>query len=215
MSKPKVGVIDYGMGNLLSVRRGFEYCNAEVTTTSDRKTILEASHIVLPGVGAFGCAMDALINSDLIEVIHSVVNSGKPFFGICLGMQLLLSESEEFGLTKGLGLIPGRVVPIPTKSSSGMVQKIPHIGWGALKHSSERVSCEGTLLKGIPVGASTYFVHSFMVKLDDPEHSISECVYGDQTINAIIMRDNIMGCQFHPEKSGKIGLDILKNFLLI
>jgi glutamine amidotransferase len=136
MSAPEVTVIDYGVGNLLSVQRGLEHCGAKVTLTADSEQILAAKRVVLPGVGAFGNSMQALERLDLVAVIRELARRQTPLLGICLGMQLLLEESEEFGNTAGLGLIPGRVIPVPAQKLSGEMQKIPHIGWSALQSSS-------------------------------------------------------------------------------
>ena len=214
MRAPEVTVIDYGVGNLLSVQRGFEHCGAKVTVTEDPKVILASSKLVLPGVGAFGNAMQALAALGLIEVIREVAQRGTPLLGICLGMQLLLEESEEFGITAGLGLILGRVIPVPTTALSGNVQKIPHIGWSALQPSDLSEGWSGTLLHDNKVGDSAYFVHSFMAVSTDPMHRIADCLYGDHKVPAVIGRNQITGCQFHPEKSGEVGLKILRRFIL-
>lgn len=212
MSAPDVTVIDYGVGNLLSVQRGFEHCGANVTLTADPERILAAERVVLPGVGAFGNAMLALEHLNLVEVLRSLARRQTPLLGICLGMQLLLEESEEFGITAGLGLIRGRVVPVPAQSVSGQAQKIPHIGWSALRPSTASGSWSGTLLQDTRPGDAAYFVHSFMAVPSDPAHRSADCVYGGHRIPAVIGRDRITGCQFHPEKSGEVGLRILRRF---
>lgn len=212
MSAPDVTVIDYGVGNLLSVQRGLEHCGASVTLTADPERILAAERVVLPGVGAFGNAMRALEQLNLVEVIRSLARRQTPLLGICLGMQLLLEESEEFGITAGLGLIPGRVIPVPAQSVSGQAQKIPHIGWSALQPSAAFEGWSGTLLQDTRPGDAAYFVHSFMADPTDPADRIADCVYGGHLIPAVIGRDRITGCQFHPEKSGEVGLRILRRF---
>jgi len=214
MKAPEVTVIDYGVGNLLSVQRGLEHCGARVIVTEDPKLILAATKLVLPGVGAFGNAMQALAALGLIEVIREVAERSTPLLGICLGMQLLLEESEEFGITTGLGLIPGRVVPVPTTSLSGKIQKIPHIGWSALQPSEFSSGWNGTLLQDNKIGDAAYFVHSFMACPADPVHRIADCVYGGYQVPAVIGREQITGSQFHPEKSGEVGLKILRRFIL-
>lgn len=214
MSGPEVTVIDYGVGNLLSVERGFEHCGARVTLTADPEKILASKLVVLPGVGAFSNAMQALERLRLVPVIRELGMRQTPLLGICLGMQLLLDESEEFGNTAGLGLVPGRVIPVPTQTLSGTVQKIPHIGWSALQPSGPLSGWDGTLLQDIRSGEATYFVHSYMALPTDPAHRIAECVYGGHLIPATIRRDQITGCQFHPEKSGEVGLKILRRFIL-
>ena len=215
MNKFDVAVIDYGVGNLLSVKRGLEYCGAKVNVTNDKDLIMSASRVVLPGVGAFSNAMDGLRNTGLDKTVHDIVKEGIPLLGICLGMQMLLDESEEFGLSKGLGLIPGRVVPIPSLTIDNKSQKIPHIGWNSLVPSEGKKSWDGTLLNDIKPGDSVYFVHSFMSNTVEPEHRIANCLYGGIKIPAVIGKGRTVGCQFHPEKSGEIGLKILRQFFLL
>ena len=214
MNLPEVAVIDYGFGNLLSVQRGLEHCGAKVTLVADPEQILAATRVVLPGVGAFGNAMHALERLGLVAAIRDIAHRQTPLLGICLGMQLLLEESEEFGITAGLGLIPGRVVSVPTQTLSGGTQKIPHIGWSELQQTSVLGGWEGTLLQDNDQGEAAYFVHSFMAVPADPAHRIADCVYGGHLIPAAIRRDQITGCQFHPEKSGEVGLKILRKFLM-
>jgi len=214
LQKPEVTVIDYGVGNLLSVKRGLEHCGAVVTISSDAKTILSSSLVVLPGVGAFGNAMEALVALGLVDVILEVFQRQTPLLGICLGMQLLLDKSDEFGSTKGLGIIPGSVIPIPAKTVSGEAQKIPHIGWTSLSVSDSYANWDNTILGNNVSGDAAYFVHSFMATPLDTRHCIADCYYGGHKVVAVIQRDNTIGCQFHPEKSGNVGLNILKNFVL-
>lgn len=214
MSGPEVTVIDYGVGNLLSVQRGLEHCGAKVTLTADPEQILAARRVVLPGVGAFGNAMQALERLGLVAVVRGLAHRETPLLGICLGMELLLEESEEFGITAGLGLIPGRVIPVPTQTISGETQKIPHIGWSALQLSGASGGWGGTLLQDNRPGEAAYFVHSFMAVPTDPAHRIADCAHGGHLVPAVIRREQITGCQFHPEKSGEVGLKILRRFLL-
>lgn len=214
MSTPEVTVIDYGVCNLLSVQRGLEHCGANVTLTADPEQILAATRVVLPGVGAFNNAMQALDLLGLVPVIRDLAQRQTPLLGICLGMQLLLEESEEFGSTPGLGLIPGRVIPVPNQTQSGEIQKIPHIGWNALHTSRALRGWNGTLLQDNNPGEAAYFVHSYMAVPSEKAHRIAECVYGGHLIPAAIGRDQITGCQFHPEKSGEVGLKILRRFIL-
>ena len=214
MSAPEVTVIDYGVGNLLSVQRGLEHCGASVRLTAEPEQILAAKRVVLPGVGAFANAMQALEQLGLVSVIREIAHRQTPLLGICLGMQLLLEESEEFGITSGLGLIAGRVIPVPTQTLSGERLKIPHIGWSALHLSSASRGWNGTMLQDNRPGEAAYFVHSFMAVPSDSAHRIAECVYGGHLIPAAIGRDQITGCQFHPEKSGEVGLKILRRFIL-
>ena len=212
MRLPKVVVIDYGVGNLLSVQRALEHIGAEVIVTADPKKILSASRVVLPGVGAFRNGMLALERLGLVPVINELAVLNTPILGICLGMQLLLEVSEEFGITKGLGLIAGRVVPIPVQTKEGNRQKIPHVGWSALRLPQATATWQSTLMQNNREGEAAYFVHSFMAVPSDPAHLIAECLYGGQLISATIGRDRITGCQFHPEKSGEVGLKVLKRF---
>jgi len=215
MNKFDITVIDYGVGNLLSVKRGFEHCGAKVNITDDKNLIMSASRVVLPGVGAFSNAMDGLKNSGLDETVHEIVKEEIPLLGICLGMQMLLDESEEFGLSKGLGIIPGRVISIPPLDIDNNSQKIPHIGWSSLVPPDGKKSWDGALLNDIKPGDSVYFVHSFMANTVVPEHLIANCLYGGINIPAVIGKGRTVGCQFHPEKSGEIGLKILRQFLLL
>ena len=214
MNVSEIVVIDYGVGNLLSVQRGLEHCGANVTLTADPEKILAAKRVVLPGVGAFGSAMEALHNLDLVEVIRDVANKQIRLLGICLGMQLLFEESEEFGITAGLGLIPGRVLPIPMRTESGESQKIPHIGWSSLQLPDGLNGWNETLLQDNHPSEAVYFVHSFMAAPTNPHHRIADCKYEGHSIAAVIGRGHITGCQFHPEKSGEVGLKILRRFCL-
>lgn len=214
MSQRDVAIIDYGMGNLLSVRRGLEHCGASVTVTADPAAILSAARVVLPGVGAFADGMAELCRHGLDAVVREVASKGIPLLGICLGMQMLLDESEEFGKTTGLGLIPGRVVPVPPLGIDGQRQKIPHIGWNGLVLPDGRMDWEGSLLQDVVPGEATYFVHSFMANPAYAEHRVADCLYGGRVVSAAIGQDNIVGCQFHPEKSGAVGLKVLRRFLL-
>ena len=211
MNKPEIIVIDYGVGNLLSVQRGLEKCGAKVNLTSDPQKILEANRVVLPGVGAFSNAMKTLKNLGLTETLIELAKLKTPLLGICLGMQLLFEESEEFGITEGLGLIPVRVISVPNQTISGEKQKIPHIGWSSL-YSPIMKDWSNTLLQNNKAGDCAYFVHSFMATPSDSNNLIAECNYGGTKIAAVVGKDQITGCQFHPEKSGEVGLEILRNF---
>ncbi len=208
-----VAVIDYGVGNLLSVSRALAHCGATVTVTSDPAGILAASRVVLPGVGAFANGMAALQNSGLDAVVRQVASNATPLLGICLGMQMLFDESEEFGATAGLGLIPGSVVPIPTQTLAGGLQKIPHIGWNELVPPAGRNAWADELIADVSPGDAVYFVHSFMAVPANAESRVADCIYGGIPVSAVVRRGNVMGCQFHPEKSGEIGLAILRRFV--
>ena len=210
---PEVAVIDYGLGNLLSVRRALEHCGATVTVTSDPNTILSAPRVVLPGVGAFAHGMTELRSQGLDTIVRKVSAQGSILLGICLGMQMLLDGSVEFGNTEGLGIIPGSVVPVPSTTTNGFSQKIPHIGWNNLVLPPGFENWEETLLQEVNPGEAVYFVHSFMAVPKNPKHCIANCLYGGVPVPAIIGQDNIYGCQFHPEKSGVVGLKILRRFL--
>jgi glutamine amidotransferase len=209
----EVTVIDYGVGNLLSVSRALEHCGARVIITSDPAAILTSARVVLPGVGAFADGMAALKNKGLDGVVRQVAVAGTPLLGICLGMQMLFDESDEFGATAGLGLIPGRVVHIPATTTNGAPHKIPHIGWSELVLPAECDSWQSGLLADVVPGEAVYFVHSFMAVPASPEFRLADCSYGGIPITAAVQRDNVMGCQFHPEKSGAVGLQILHRFI--
>lgn len=209
----EVSVIDYGVGNLLSVSRALEHCGARVTITSDPAAILTAARVVLPGVGAFADGMAALQAKGLDTLVCQVAATGTPLLGICLGMQMLFDESEEFGATAGLGLVPGRVVHIPATTTTGEPHKIPHIGWNELVLPAQGDSWQSGLLADVEPGEAVYFVHSFMAVPASPEYRLADCNYGGISISAAVQRKNVMGCQFHPEKSGDVGLKILRRFI--
>lgn len=196
-----IAIIDYGMGNLRSVQKGFEKVGCEATIVQDPAAVESAPAVVLPGVGAFADAMENLRKSGMIEVIQRVVASGKPFLGICLGQQLLFESSEEFGQTPGLGIFPGRVRRFP----EGQL-KVPHMGW-----NQAVVQKTTPLLEGIPAAGAFYFVHSYYVEPADPELTIARTEYG-LTFASVVGRDKVFGIQFHPEKSSNLGLRILQNF---
>ena len=212
MSKPKVVIIDYGVGNLLSVERAVEECGAEAITSSEPDVIVRADRVILPGVGSFANGMQALESLGLDEVIKAVAADDIPLLGICLGMQLLLNESEEHGVTKGLGIIPGRVVPVSNVSPDGVPLKIPHIGWNSLV-VAEGATWNRTILQNSTPGDAVYFVHSFLAEPMDLSMRIADCLYGGNRISAAIGVKRVIGCQFHPEKSHSIGLRMLANFL--
>lgn len=207
-----VTLIDYGVGNLLSVARAFEYCGAKVFLTDDPEEIDRAERLVLPGVGAFADGMQGLRDRDLVAPISRYAKKGRPLLGICLGMQMLTTMSEEFGEHHGLDLIPGRVRAIPRIATDGTKLKTPHIGWSAL-HRTELSNWENSLLADTEPGTSVYLVHSFAVEPDDYRHLLSDCVYGGHRIATTIRRGSVIGCQFHPEKSGPAGLRMLAAFL--
>ncbi len=202
-----IAIIDYGMGNLRSVQKGFEKVGFEATVTADPKVVLEAEKIVLPGVGAFRDCIRNLEEGGFVEPILRVIREGRPFLGICLGLQLLFSESEEFGLHRGLDVIPGRVVRFPEgMSENGEKLAVPHMGWNQLA-----VKSASPALRGIPDGTNVYFVHSYYVIPDDPAVVATTTGYGIEFCSSI-WKDNVVATQFHPEKSQDLGLKILKNF---
>ena len=200
-----VAIIDYDAGNIRSVEKAVTLLGYPAAVTRKREEILSADHIILPGVGAFGDAMDRLRDYDLVGVIREAVEKQIPFLGICLGLQLLFESSEEAPGVAGLGLLPGRILRIP----DGDGLKIPHIGWNSLQFPSQ-----GRLFAGIEEGAYVYFVHSYYLRADDPQIVKASTEYGT-LIHASVEQGNLFACQFHPEKSSDIGLKILENFLKI
>ncbi|MDE7327448.1 MAG: imidazole glycerol phosphate synthase subunit HisH [Lachnospiraceae bacterium] len=202
MPGKKIAIIDYDAGNLRSVEKAFAYLGEKPFVTRDRKEILQADHVVLPGVGAFGDAMEKLIRFGLTEVIRESVQAGQPFLGICLGLQLLFERSEESPGVEGLGILRGEVVRIP--AAEGL--KIPHIGWNSLA-----VKKGAALFEGIADEAYVYFVHSYYLIARNEAEVAATADYGVR-LHASVERGNLFACQFHPEKSGEVGLAILKNF---
>ena len=213
MDNNEVTIVDYGLSNILSVEQGFKKIGAKTIVTSNLNKIQNAKKIVLPGVGAFENAMNSINNLQLSEVLVNAANEGVPFLGICLGMQLLFDESDEFGLSKGLGLIPGRVERYPLSKSKIQSVKIPQINWHELVPSRSKIDWEDTLLNDLTIDEAVYFVHSYVASPLIMSHRLADYNYGGNLISAVVLKDNIMGCQFHPEKSGKTGLKILKNFM--
>ena len=210
-----VHIVDYGIGNLHSVSRAFEMVGGEPRLTSDSAEIRSAERLVLPGVGAFEPCIRTLRQSGLVQPVLEFARSGRPFLGICVGMQLLFDYSLEFGRHEGLGLIPGYVAPIPPADAAG-VRKVPHIGWSPLLLPDGRNAWSGTLLDELSPGlSSAYFVHSFSCVPDDPGQRLANVDYLGYRICAAIRHENIYGCQFHPEKSGPVGLQMLDAFLSI
>ena len=207
-TKPRVTVIDYDLGNLHSVIKAFRHAGADVTVTSDPQGLTSADRLVLPGVGAFADGMASLKKHGLDEAIHRHFATERPFLGICLGMQMLLGESEEFGLHAGLGAIPGRVVEIQREPGI----KVPQVGWNRI---TPRPGADfgGSILERVPAGAMVYFVHSFTAVPSREEDRLADTVYGSTRVSAAVRSGAIMGTQFHPEKSGEIGLAIIRRFL--
>ena len=213
MNKLKITIIDYGVGNLFSVKRALEVCGASnICISSNPSDILDADRVILPGVGAFGDGMLGLKKHNLVEPIFTYAASGRPLLGICLGMQLLASSSTEFGTHKGLDLITGQVVPIPSISVDKQAQKIPFIGWSTLEQHGKRYSSTN-ILSPLDDHKSVYLVHSYHVIPSKLENITATYQYGGHSITAAIRRNNIYGLQFHPEKSASIGLEILRSFI--
>ena len=197
------GIIDYGVGNLFSLKSSFAAIGEECVVSGEADTIRKADRLILPGVGAFEDAAEKLRSSGLFELLLEEAGRGKPLLGICLGMQLLFERSFEYGEHAGLGLIPGSVEPIADLIAPGL--KIPHIGWNALHFTRD-----SELFRGVEEGSHVYFVHSYhAARCEGYVTSVTD--YGG-TLTASVQRENVLGCQFHPEKSGAVGLRILKNF---
>ena len=207
-------VVDTGVVNIKNILRGLVQVGCNPQCSEDPDQIALAEKLVLPGVGAFGAAMAVLRSKSLDDAIRYAMVRGSQILGICLGMQLLMETSEENGTHVGLGLIPGRVIPIPSgKNAAGQtIRKVPHIGWNALDKAEDRLSWSGSVLQGLPVGVYCYFAHSFMVEVEKRNTILAETDYLGLPIASAITNENISGVQFHPERSGKDGLAILKNF---
>jgi glutamine amidotransferase len=200
-----IAIIDYNAGNLKSVEKALALIGEPSVITSDRREILAADRVILPGVGAFGDAMAQLKKMELDKVIREVADTGTPFLGICLGLQLLFESSEESPGVEGLHILDGRILRIPDQEGL----KIPHIGWNSLKYPNK-----GRLFEGIPEESYVYFVHSYYLKAAD-ERIVCATTDYSTLIHASVEKDNIFACQFHPEKSSSVGLAILKNFVAI
>lgn len=201
-----IAIVDYGVGNIFSLCSSFKHIGADIVLTSDVDTIHRADKIIFPGVGAFCDAREKLKNTGLDKVLIEEAKSGKPFLGICLGMQMMLTKSYEFGEFDGLDIIPGNVVPIQDKIPENF--KIPHIGWNKLIFPKDKP--KSPIFKYVSEGEHVYFVHSFYCTDCLPD-TIASTEYGAE-LTAAVARDNVFGVQFHPEKSGETGLNILKAF---
>lgn len=198
-----IAIIDYDAGNIKSVEKALQFLGEEVCITRDPGVLLHAERVILPGVGAFGDAMEKLHRYDLVKVIHEVVEKQTPFLGICLGLQLLFERSDESMGVEGLGVLKGEICRIPDKEGL----KIPHIGWNSLSYPNP-----GRLFEGIPEQSYVYFVHSFYLKAADESIVTAATEYGTY-IHASVEKGNVFACQFHPEKSSDVGIRILKNFI--
>lgn len=200
-----IAVIDYDAGNIKSVEKALQSLGEDTVITRDKETILSANGVILPGVGAFGDAMGKLRDYGLVPVIRECVDKGVPFLGICLGLQLMFECSEECPGVEGLSLLPGKIVRLP--SDDGL--KIPHIGWNNLHFPNA-----GRLFQGLPQDSYVYFVHSYYLQADEPEIVKATTEYGVQ-IHAAVEKNNLFACQFHPEKSSEVGMQILRNFIKV
>ena len=197
-----IALIDSDAGNLKSVEKALQYLGEECIVTRDKEKLLKADKIIVPGVGAFGDAMEKLHKFGLVDVIHKLVKENKPFLGICLGLQLMFESSEEGPGVKGLGLLPGKIVKFPEKEGF----KIPHMGWNSID-----VKEGSRLFKGVSNNSYVYFVHSYYLQAEN-ENDVAATTEYITHVHASVEHDNIFACQFHPEKSGDVGLRILKNF---
>ena len=209
----KITVIDYEVGNLLSVTRAFEHFNVAIQVTSNPQDIQNADYLVLPGVGAFKQAMQKINDLNLAQPILEFTKKQRPFLGICLGMQMMLQTSVEFGKHQGLGIIEGEVLEIPKITESGKPHKIPHIGWTEITNPQSDQNWNTSILKGIPQNTPFYFVHSFTAHPTHQQNRLADASYNGQLISAVVSKDHLYGCQFHPEKSGENGLKIINNFI--
>ena len=202
-----IAIIDYGMGNLRSVQKGFEKIGSEAIITADPTVVLQADRVVLPGVGAFRDCMRNLEESGFVEPILTVIAEGRPFLGICVGMQLLFSDSVEFGHYSGLNIIPGHVLRFPDQMVvAGEKLKVPQMGWNQLSFKNN-----SPLFEGVDDGSNVYFVHSYYAAPDDSSVIATTTGYGIEFCSSV-WKDNVVATQFHPEKSQAVGLRILKNF---
>ncbi len=202
-----VGIIDYGVGNLFSLQSSFTAIGQEVVVSSDPEVLRKADHILLPGVGAFEDAVKKLRDSQMDQMVYEAVKAGKPMMGICLGMQMLFEKSYEYGEHQGLGLLKGQVIPMTGLLPENL--KIPHMGWNALHITKP----EGRLFANTKEGDYVYFVHSYFA--DGCEDSLAAQTEYGKLLTAAVEKDNVFGCQFHPEKSGEVGLNILRAFCAV
>jgi len=214
MSGVRVTILDYGMCNLLNVARAFQHCGADVSIVEDPAAARAAERLVVPGVGAFQDSINEVRARGFDDAIREFARSGRPMLGICVGMQMLFDASEEFGEHAGLGILPGRVVAVPSRTTGGEPQRVPHIGWNHLVPSEVGRSWKGTLLDNFAdARPAVYFVHSFAARAAEPRDVLADCVYGGHRVCAAVARDNITAFQFHPERSGRDGLRVIETFL--
>ena len=206
-----VSIVDYGIGNLKSVQNAFEHLGVCVIFAKTPSHIFDATSLVLPGVGAFSDGMKGLISRNLVPPIQEYAMSNKPLLGICLGMQLLFQSSEEFGEHSGLGIIPGLVKKLPNKTTDGASVKVPHVSWSPLQTVNK--DWINTPLSDLNINDEMYFVHSFTAWPTNDDDRLADTLYFGNRISAMVQKENVYGCQFHPERSGEKGLNILNNFL--
>ena len=212
---PDISIINYGINNLKSVSMAFIKLGKSVQIIENPEDILSAKCLILPGIGAFGDGMEGLRKRYLIDPIKHKVNEGTPMLGICLGMQMLFTESEEFGIHEGLNLIPGKVIPFKKPSDVKIKgYKVPHMGWNELNKPKNKMNniWENTLLSDIKEKSDVFFIHSFYPVPDDENNVLATSIHGNQEFCSVVKKNNVSGTQYHPEKSGKLGLQILKKF---
>ena len=209
MANPKITIIDYGVGNLQSLKKAFNFCGIEADVSEDAETILKSDAVILPGVGSYEAGMRGLKVRGLVGAVKNFAYKNKPMLGICLGAQLMLSEGYEFGIFNGLDIMPGNV-----ERFSGLTdnEKIPQIGWNGV-YASTVGSWQNSVLADLPENFNAYFVHSYILAPDSSENILGLTSYGGHEFCSIMKKGNIYASQFHPEKSGEVGLKIIKNFI--
>lgn len=210
-SDPRVAIVDFGLGNLYSVRHACRKVGLDAEITSSRQTILNADAVILPGVGAYRDAMQNLHKLDLVGVLRDIATSGKPLLGVCLGMQLLMSESFEFGHYEGLDIIKGSVVHFGQPREDEHTLKVPQIGWNCIHKSAQSADWRTSLLAGVPDHAYMYFVHSYIVQPEDQNMVLSTTRYGDVEFCSSLQKGTVFACQFHPERSSQWGITVYQN----
>jgi len=208
-AESKIAIVDYEVGNLHSALKGFRHFTSNAFITNDARNLLSADALVLPGVGSFAAGMEGLKKYNLIEAVKSFAEAEKPILGICLGAQLLMSGGVEFGEYEGLNLIKGKVIKFP---EAQMTAKIPHIGWTPIK-PSENEKWADTIFENVEENSYMYFIHSYVIVPERSKNILAITNYGGYQFSSALKQENIYGCQFHPEKSGKAGLQIIKNFV--
>ena len=207
----KVAIVDYGLGNLFSISRACKHAGIDAIITADTNSIKNSDALILPGVGAFGDAMNYLKKYELIDPIKEFVAAGKPFMGICLGMQLMFTESEEFGTHDGLNIIPGKIVKFPSFDNKNNKVRVPQIQWNQISKNTDEL-WQNSPLQNIPENIFVQFVHSYYAIPDYNEHILTYTEYADINYVSAVKKDNLTGFQFHPEKSGAYGLKIYENW---